>query len=363
MSERLRRYFYSLMTDEVAPAAQGPFTAVMKFLLSVFSLLYLCGLVTTRFLYSINVLKSYRPECKVISVGNITLGGTGKTPLVLAIARRLCGSGKKVVILSRGYKTQKDASASDEVEFFRKNLPEVKVLVGGDRVKTAKKAVESLKAQVILLDDGFQHWRLKRDIDIVAINNNNPFGNGRLIPRGILREPLSSLSRADIFLITKVSSEGDSVAKTQALKSRLKNLNRRTSIFNSSHIPVKLVDVVSGEEAGLSVLEGKKIALVCGIADPASFETAALSLGADIALRLFFMDHHKYSEKDIKAIIGECRARKIDTLITTQKDIPRLHGLSSRIKDAGIKLMALVIDIKIEDEERFFGRLYSIFTG
>ncbi len=361
MREQIRRYFYSLMTD--VPAARGPLAAAVKFVLAAFSFIYLCGLSVTKFLYRMRIVKSYRPKCVVISVGNITLGGTGKTPLVLAIARRLCGLGKKVVILSRGYKAQKDVSASDEVEFFRKNLPEVRVLVGRDRIKTAKEAVESLKAEVILLDDGFQHWRLKRDIDIVTVNNSDPFGNGWLIPCGILREPLSSLSRADMFLITKVVSEGDSVAKTQALKSRLKNLNRRALIFSSSHIPVKLVDAVSGEEAGLSALEGKKVALVCGIADPISFERATLSLGADIALRFFFMDHHKYSEKDIKAVIKECGARKINTVITTEKDMPRLHGLSSRVKEAGMKLLALGIEVKIEEEERFFGRLYSIFTG
>ena len=306
-------------------------------------------------------MKSYRPACKVISIGNITLGGTGKTPLVVTLARYLNDSGKKAAVLSRGYGG--DRVTSDEVELLKNRLPAVPILVGRDRIKTAREADESLKADVILLDDGFQHWRLKRDLDIVTLDINNPFGNGRLIPRGTLREPLSSLKRADIFVLTKVGSEGDSIAKAQGLKARLGVINADAAVFTSSYIPSRLFDIAGGEELKLSVIENKKIALVCAIGEPESFEDTAKALGADIVLRSFFMDHHRYTENDIKRIIDECKAKEIDVVLTTEKDTPRLTHLSSLVAHHSIRLLALGIEMKIDNEEKFFGRLYSIFNS
>lgn len=306
-------------------------------------------------------MKSYRCACKVISVGNITLGGTGKTPLVVTLARNLNDSGKKVAVLSRGYGG--DRVTSDEVELLKKRLPCVPVLVGRDRIKTAREADESLKADVILLDDGFQHWRLKRDLDIVTLDINDPFGNGRLIPRGTLREPLSSLKRADIFVLTKVGFEGDSIAKAQGLKARLGVINADAAVFTSSYIPSRLFDVAGPEELKLSFIDNKKIALVCAIGEPESFEDTAKALGADIVLRSFFMDHHKYTENDIKKIIDECKVKEIDVVLTTEKDTPRLTHLSSLVTHNSIRLLALGIEMKIDNEEKFFGRLYSIFNS
>lgn len=306
-------------------------------------------------------MKSYRCACKVISVGNITLGGTGKTPLVVTLAGNLNDSGKKVAVLSRGYGG--DRVTSDEVELLKKRLPCVPVLVGRDRIKTAREADESLKADVILLDDGFQHWRLKRDLDIVTLDINDPFGNGRLIPRGTLREPLSSLKRADIFVLTKVGFEGDSIAKAQGLKARLGVINADAAVFTSSYIPSRLFDVAGPEELKLSFIDNKKIALVCAIGEPESFEDTAKALGADIVLRSFFMDHHKYTENDIKKIIDECKVKEIDVVLTTEKDTPRLTHLSSLVTHNSIRLLALGIEMKIDNEEKFFGRLYSIFNS
>lgn len=341
---------------------QGVAAGAIKLFLSLISLCYYFGAGFIKFLYRVGILRSYRPACKVISVGNITLGGTGKTPLVLALAKRLKDSGKRAVILSRGYKG--DRGTSDEVELLKKRLPDVPVIVGRDRIKTARQAVESLGADVILLDDGFQHWRLKRDLDIVTLDINNPFGNGRMIPRGILREPLSSLKRADIFVLTKVGSEGDSIAKAQGLKARLGVINADAAVFTSSYIPSRLTDIAGGEEFGLSEIENKKIALVCAVGEPESFEETARSLGADIALRFFFMDHHKYTGEELGAIIKECGEKGIDIILTTEKDVPKLDiGHGPLANGAKIKFLALGIEMKIDNEERCIGRLFSIFNS
>ncbi|MDP2943403.1 MAG: tetraacyldisaccharide 4'-kinase [Candidatus Omnitrophota bacterium] len=358
MSDKIRAYFYSLMSDK----RQGLLAAAVKLFFSLISFCYYCGVEFIKFLYRLRLLKSYRCACKVVSVGNITLGGTGKTPLVVTLAGYLNGSGKKVAVLSRGYGG--DRVTSDEVELLKKRLPGVPVLVGRDRIKTAREADESLKADVILLDDGFQHWRLKRDLDIVTLDINNPFGNGRLIPRGTLREPLSSLKRADIFVLTKVGFEGDSIAKAQGLKARLGVINADAAVFTSSYIPSRLFDVAGPEELKLSFIDNKKIVLVCAIGDPESFEDTAKALGADIVLRFFFMDHHKYTGEELGAIIKECEEKGIDIILTTEKDVPRLvDSPQSIVHSSKMRFLALGIEMKIDNEEKFFGRLYSIFNS
>ncbi len=357
MSDKIREYIYSLMSGK----RQGFLAAAVKLFFSLASFCYYSGAESIKFLYRLRILRSYRFPRKVISVGNITLGGTGKTPLVALIAGRLNDHGKKAVILSRGYGG--DRATSDEVELLRKRLPAVPVLVGRDRIKTAGEAVGSLKADVILLDDGFQHWRLKRDLDIVTLDVNDPFGNGRLIPRGILREPVSSLKRADVFILTKVSPDGDSIAKARGLKTRLGAINANAAVFTSSYIPSRLFDIAGGEALGLSELENKKIALVCAIGAPGSFEGTVRALGADIALKSFFMDHHKYTGGDIKRVIDECEGRGVDIIVTTEKDVPRLAHHSSLIAHHSIRLLVLGIEMKIDNEEKFFDRLYSIFNS
>jgi tetraacyldisaccharide 4'-kinase len=357
MSDKIRAYIYSLMSGK----RQGLLAAAVRLFFSSVSLCYYFGVEFMKFLYRTRLLKSYRCACKVVSVGNITLGGTGKTPLVALIAGRLNDSGKKAVILSRGYGG--DRVTSDEVELLRKRLPAVPVLVGRDRIKTAIEADVSLKADVILLDDGFQHWRLKRDLDIVTLDINDPFWNGRLIPRGTLREPISSLKRADVFILTKASPDGDSIVKAQGLKARLSAINANAAVFTSSYIPSRLSDISGGEAFGLSELENKRIALVCAIGGPESFEETVRAMGADIALKSFFMDHHKYTENDIKRIIDECEGRGVDIIVTTEKDVPRMAHHSSLIAHHSIRLLVLGIEMKIDNGEKFFDRLYSIFNS
>jgi len=304
----------------------------------LFSADYLCLEIMVRLLYKYGILKSYRPKCKVISVGNITLGGTGKTPLVIAIARHLRDSGKKVAILSRGYKGEKGSNTSDEIELFKRHLPDVPVFAGRDRVASAREAESGSSPQVILLDDGFQHWRIKRDLDIVTINGRNPFGNGYLIPRGILREPKPSLSRADLVVVTKGGRIPDEIRR----------VNGRAEIFSSTY--------AAADTAGI---RGKKVAIACAIGDPSSFEDTVLSLGAQIVRKFIFMDHHAYSASDVERIASETAASGADTVMVTEKDMVKISRLA---KGSAVRFAAVGIEMKIDDEEKFFGRLDSVFT-
>lgn len=362
MSDRLKGYFYSLMSDKRG----GVIANIVKLFLFSLSLIYYCVIKTILRLYKIKVLKSHRPQCKVISVGNITLGGTGKTPLVLTIARRLKDSGKRLVILIRGYKGNAELGTSDEAELLKRYLTDIPILVGRDRIKTAKEAVDSYGADIILLDDGFQHWRLNRDIDIVTLDIRNPFGNGKLIPRGILREPISALRRADILVFTKVGSDGDSIAKAQGLKNRVSAINKDAIVFTSSYIPTTLYDILEEKPIPISEMNGKDVALICGIADPEFFEDGIKLQGAKVVLRYYFLDHHKYEEAEIDSVINECEKKGVGTIITTEKDVPRfvdiVKSVKSKNKDTAVKFLALGIELKIDNEEKCFGRLYSIFN-
>lgn len=330
------------MTDEPSnarglPAVRGLLSSLLKFILMLFSADYLCLEIMVRLLYKYGILKSYRPGCKVISIGNITLGGTGKTPLVIAIARHLRDSGKKVAILSRGYKGEKGSNTSDEIELFKKHLPDVPVFAGRDRIASAKKAESGFSPQVILLDDGFQHWRLKRDLDIVTINGKNPFGNGFTIPRGILREPKAALSRADVVVVTKGGRIPDEI----------KQINGSAEIFSCSYE----ADPTAG-------IKGKKVAIACAIGDPSSFEDTVASLGAQIVRKFIFMDHHRYTAADVARMASETAAAGSDMIVTTEKDMVKLSGLVK----GDIRLKAVGIEIKIDNQEKFFGRLDSVFT-
>lgn len=346
---------------------EGKVASAAKFSLFLLSVIYFCAIKVILFIYRIKALRSYRPRCKVISVGNITLGGTGKTPLVTAIARRLKDSGKRPAILIRGYKGNAEFGTSDEAELLRRHLPDIPILVGRDRIRTAKEAVGSYGVDIILLDDGFQHWRLDRDMDIVTLDIRNPFGNGKLIPRGILREPLSSLKRAGIFIFTKAGYDGDSVAKAQVLKNRIGAMNKNALIFTSSYIPTLLRDIIEERPIPISEMDGKPVALICAIADPESFEETVKSLGARVALRSYFLDHHKYTAGDMETIFNECKDKDIETIITTEKDVPKLANLvrspRSTVHSRRVKFLTLGIEIKIDEEERFFGRLFSIFDS
>src|SRR3989344_3685960 len=206
----MRKYFYSLMTDRI----HTPVAKAIQGVLWLFSILYGVVVRALVLIYKFRLAPSCRLGKPVISIGNITLGGVGKTPLVECVVRFLKDKGLEPVVLIRGYGADKQVG-SDEAKLLEESLPGIPVLVGANRVKNARDFLTRNAADVFVLDDGFQHWRLRRDLDIVAINATNPFGNRHLLPRGILREPLSALRRADIFVLFQNKNQYCLVERTK----------------------------------------------------------------------------------------------------------------------------------------------------
>lgn len=337
----MREYFYRLATDK----EKGFLAQAIKFFLAVLSFFYS---LVIRILIIIRQHRPVRLSCKVISVGNITLGGTGKTTVVEYIARFLKAKGHKVAVLTRGYKRSekrlpdrqagKAKSAKlqyetmgDEAYMLTQKLGDVAVIVDADRIKGAKRAIQDYSVDTLILDDGLQQWHISKDLEIVAIDAPNPFGNKKMIPRGILREPLVNLSRADIFILTKTNFHPD----TGSLKDFLKSLNSTAGIFESSHAPVGFFDFNHSQESiDLGALKGKNVVLFCGIGDPDSFAAVVSSLGINISTFFKFPDHHNYSRKDLERIAQAAQEKGIDTVITTEKDAARFYDLRPTAPDA-----------------------------
>lgn len=356
----LRNYFYSLATDKT-----NDFIAdVIKFFLFILSLFYGLGV---RILIFSRSIRAHRLNCKVLSVGNITLGGTGKTPLVELIARHLKESGRKVAILSRGYKRKFTGyglrltgyeEMGDEPSMLQKNLGDVPVIVDADRVRGADKAIRDYRADTLILDDGLQQWKIKKDLEIVAIDAVNPLGNRHLLPRGILREPLSSLKRASIFVLTKT----DLSPQTQTIKDFLSSINPQAQIVESVHRPMGFYLMHQPDKLlAIEALKGKTATLFCGIADPESFSETVVGLGINVGLFLRFPDHYAYRKKDLEDIVKKSKAKDVDAVITTEKDLARIPpGSFSREINFFVLRIALQIT---SNEKEFIDRIQRICVG
>ncbi len=261
-----------------------------------------------------------RASVPAVSVGNLTVGGTGKTPMVEWAARWFRQRGRRVVILSRGY--GRTHGLNDEGRVLEENLPDVPHLQDPDRVRLAGIAVEELEAEVLVLDDGFQHRRLARDLDIVLIDALDPFGGGRLLPRGLLREPISSLRRAGVVLLSRADlvSEPDRAA----IRTEAERHAGPLRWAEGRHAPLELLDSELAVSP-LSNLPGARVAAFCGIGNPEGFRRTLLPLcGALVDFRTF-PDHHDYDRSDVESLAGWARDRAVDLVLTTQKDLVKLR--------------------------------------
>ncbi len=336
---------------DVISGRNKSFTAfIVRCLLSGFSLLFRAIAVTRVYLFKSGRKEQAHFATKVISVGNLTVGGTGKTPVVEKLARELNEAGRKVAILSRGYKSQdlnkpqewpgvtRDASydvmpkvvsdherthlkppySGDEPYMLAKNLPGVSVLVGKDRVKSAKFALNYLQTDTFVLDDGMQYLNLRHNYDIVLLDQNAPFGTRVLLPRGTLREPAFQLKRADLIIITKCKQPS-----SQELVDEIRKYNSHAGIIECRHESVELENLFTGERKPLSFMKEKYVAAISGIAVPGSFEALLKKNGAEVLFHQTFSDHHNFTQKQIDRFMERSFQRDADMIITTEKDAVR----------------------------------------
>ncbi|MFA5059803.1 MAG: tetraacyldisaccharide 4'-kinase [Candidatus Omnitrophota bacterium] len=355
----MKKCFYELATDQ----RHGIIDAPVKLLLGILSVFYFCAVRVILVLYRFGILKQRVLPKPVISIGNMTLGGTGKTPLVEFVARALRDKGVKSAVLIRGYMDKNSAglsnnTASDEAVLLKELLKDIPVFVGADRFRSGQEALKNNSIDVFLLDDGFQHWKLKRDLDIVAIDASRPFGNGFLIPRGILREPLSSLSRAGIFIITKSDLDYSNLEK---IYNCLRKINPKAIVAESIHKPIAFINLSkSNSSVGLSALKSKSACLLCSIADPNAFKQTVLNLGVNLRKEFTFIDHYIYRKNDVMSVVEFCKQNKIESVISTQKDAVKLMKYVDCFKD-GPDLLSLSIKIElIKGKDEVISRITSM---
>jgi tetraacyldisaccharide 4'-kinase len=364
--ERFERY----AVDVILERKEGGRANVLKFVLGLFAVAYERAVQARLALYRKRVFRAQEIGCPVISIGNLTVGGTGKTPVAEMLARELQKRGRRVAILSRGYKSVPrpfiqrlknrvfkhldlfpprivsdgarvlldSRRAGDEPHMLAKNLPGVCVLVDKDRVKSGLHALRHFDSDVLLLDDGLQYQRLRHRLDVVLVDRQSPFGNERLLPRGTLREPPVNLRRASYIIVTKSGSEPDT-----ALLSRLRKLNPTAAIIECDHAPRHWQDLRTGEKFPLDHLKGRHVGAMSGIARPESFEEGVRRLGANVEITKSFADHHRFTKKEILRFLEWCDRRSLDALVTTEKDAVRFP----EIDNPQVPMLFLRVEIEI----------------
>lgn len=292
--------------------------------------------------------RSVRAAVPVVSVGNLTLGGTGKTPCVEYVAGLLREHGVRPVIISRGYGAEHNRN--DEAMVLEENLPDVPHLQGADRVALAATAVEELEAETIVLDDGFQHRRLRRDLDIVLLDATAPIAREAMFPRGLLREPISGLKRADAMILTRCNQADDADEQVAWLRGRFPG----KLVAKAIHEPTELVGLDGSEP--LDSLARRPVAAFCGIGNPDAFRRTLGSLGASpIAFRTY-ADHHAYTREDVTDLARWAGELPADAIVaTTQKDWVKL-----RVNDLGGRpLRAVRVGFRLIDGEAEFKELLN----
>ncbi len=349
----MKEFLYKVATDQ----KNGIPISLLKVVLWLLSLIYGLGVGVILFLYRQGLLKQNKLNKPVISVGNITLGGVGKTPLVIYIAQYLEKKGLKAAVLTRGYMGSKENSGnndSDEADMLRKVIPNVPVIVGKNRYENALEFQKKNPVDIFLLDDGFQHFSLYRDLDIVAIDTTNPFGNGKLIPRGILRESPNALVRAQVCVLTKTNLGQKNLG---GIRERLQSVKSGKDIYETIHEPLELEDLRSGKNMSLALIKEAEVCSFCSIGNPASFQETLVSLGSKVKGHFDFMDHHLYTRTDIQEVNAFCRQNKIKIVVTTQKDAVKLGQITS-LFDQSIGVFALTMRIAFTQREgEFLGRI------
>lgn len=368
IAEKLEQYFVEVISEKRHETKD----LLISGLLFFFSRFYRHAIQFRLWLYDKRIIRNRAIGCLVVSIGNLTCGGTGKTPVVEVFAKTLSQKGRKVAVLSRGYRSKQRSMltklkqkflskkmevppkvvsdgqnllldstfAGDEPYMLASNLKNVVVLVDKDRVKSGLYAIAEFQTDTLILDDGFQYLDLKPHINILLVDSTKPFSNHHVLPRGLLREPIKNVRRADYIFLTK-SNGGPRI---RHLKSFLRKHNRRAEIIECCHKPKYLEDVYEKDRRkSLDFLQGKKIAALSAIAFPKSFEVFLTELGSEIVCTRRFADHHRFTQQEIIDLVNEAKKKHADIIVTTEKDAVRMPRLDRR--DIPVYFMRVEIDI------------------
>ena len=325
---------------------------VLRILLRGAGLLY--GLIVSvrNRLYVRGVLKSFSVDVPVICVGNLTAGGTGKTPLVIRLCNYLQEKGLKCAILTRGYKTGA-GQKTDEPALLATACGDVPVIVNSDRVAGARKAIEKHHVQLLILDDGFQHRRLRRELDIVAIDATCPFGYGRILPGGFLRESPKALKRAAAVVITR--SNQVEPEQLQAIETHIRKIAPNLPVVKSIH-QLKHAVTVKNEKISLNELAGKPVYAFCGIGNPEAFFLSLKQSGLDVVGTAIFDDHHTYTRDDMNAVFEQAGTCGAGFVLCTQKDWGKCALLAPKTGNFVFASVAMELDF-VEGFDKISGQL------
>ena len=382
-TEETQQYLLSIIKESGPRPGDGRGIRFLLWLLTGLSHIYTAAVQLRLFMYEKGLFRHHTLGCQVISVGNLTVGGTGKTPVVEVFARRLQEAGRRVAVLSRGYKKRERAlwerlldkvlfrektrpprvvsdgktllldsrMSGDEPYMLASHLPDVAVLVDKDRVKSGRYAINKQGRDTLVLDDGFQYFALEHRIKIVLVDKQNPFGNGHVLPRGILREPIKNISRANVIFITKCDGKPN-----DELRAKLRTFNRQAEIIECTHRARYLQNVFIGtEQQPVTYLDGMTITAVSGIAAPEGFENELERLGAKILIKERFADHHRYSQRELSEIVNRSVKAGAAAVITTEKDAVRFPKLERH----DVPVFFLRVDIELLSGKEDFNACIS----
>jgi len=304
--------------------------------LQIISFFYFLGLLLRNAFYKLNILKSKKYRTKIISIGNITLGGTGKTPFTEELGRRFIKDGTDVMVVAKGYKRRKiknidvvcdgnrmlikAINAGDEPFLIARNLEKAKVIVGNSKIKALEYGLDNLKPQIVFIDDAFQKRQsIKNSFQIVLVNAMNPFGFGRLFPAGFLREPVSSLKNANAVVITN-SNLVEDASRLEKIKEVILKHAKNVKIFEAEYQPKYFYNISTGEKFNVTSVKNRKIIAFSGLGNPHGFEKLLKSMDAHITVSLRFADHHRYKRKEIEAVENLYNKTNVSLIVTTEKD-------------------------------------------
>lgn len=341
----MRRYYLSVISGQ----RRGPVAALLRGLLWAGTAVYASLHRGRQLLYRMGLLRSVRFPCPVVSVGNVTAGGTGKTPFVEFLARWFARKNFRIAVLARGYGRIDDGRTDDEDLISEMELESVVRLPGRDRVAQGRKALADYRADLLILDDGFQHYRIQRSLDIVTVDATCPFANGHLLPRGLLREPPCALRRAGLVVLTRTD---------QVPPDELSRLRERLGpgVVETVHKPVSIRSLWNRKRHGTEWLRGRSVYAFCGVGNPDAFRRTLESLGAQVVKFRAFEDHHRYVPGDVRRMSAEAQEFMAEAIVTTEKDATKVNP-----EAFDLPLAALRVEIEVvRNEELLEERLLEV---